>query len=127
MPAETPAPHRTSLTSSMRRVGTPARYISMMASSTLVSRLLQRSMTAAVAKRMPLSLGILSATRPDVVVNPRSSVRSYGPAPTSWSASSSSIALMVSSMVFLTSSRSSDFTASSSNDTIGLDMACLLA
>ena len=91
----------------------------------------------AVAKRMPLSLGILSVTRPDVVVNPRSqwparyaarsSVRSYGPAPTSWSASSSSVALMVSSMVFLTSSRSSDFTASSSNDTIGLDMACLLA
>lgn len=40
VPAETPAPHRTSLTSSMRRVGTPARYISMMASSTEVSRLL---------------------------------------------------------------------------------------
>ncbi len=71
MPAETPAPHRISLTSSMRRVGTPARYISMMASSTLVSRLLQRS-TTAVAKRMPLSLGILSVSWPDVVVNPRS-------------------------------------------------------
>ena len=126
MPAETPAPHRISLTSSMRRVDTPARRISMMASSTLVSRLLRRP-TTAVAKRMPLSLGILIVTWPDVVVNPRSSVRSYGPAPTSWSASSSSMALMVSSMVFLTSSRSSDFTASSSNDTIGLDMACLLA
>ena len=71
MPAETPAPHRISLTSSMRRVDTPARRISMMASSTLVSRLLRRSMTA-VAKRMPLSLGILSVTRPDVVVKPRS-------------------------------------------------------
>lgn len=34
---------------------------------------------------------------------------------------------MVSSTVFLTSSRSSNFTVSSSNDTIGLDMACLLA
>ena len=40
VPAETPAPHRISPTSSMRRVDTPARYISMMASSTLVSRLL---------------------------------------------------------------------------------------
>lgn len=39
VPAETPAPQRISLTSSMRRVETPARYISMMASSTLVSRL----------------------------------------------------------------------------------------
>lgn len=72
VPAETPAPHRISLTSSMRRVDTPARYISMMASS-------------------------------------------------------SSMALMVSSMVFLTISRNSSFTACSSNDTIGLDMACLLA
>ena len=43
----------------------------MMASSTLVSRLFQRLMTA-VAKRMPLSFGILSVTRPDVVVKPRS-------------------------------------------------------
>ena len=71
MPAETPAPQRTSLASSMRRVETPARYISMMASSTLVSRLLWRS-TTAVAKHMPLSLGILSVTWPGVVVNPRS-------------------------------------------------------
>ena len=71
VPAETPAPHGISPTSSMRRVETPAGYISMMASSTLVSRLLQRSMTA-VAKRMPLSLGILSVTWPDVVVKPRS-------------------------------------------------------
>ena len=71
MLAETPAPHRASPMSSMRRVDTPARYISMMASSTDVSRLLYRSMTA-VAKRMPLSLGILSVSWPDVVVNPRS-------------------------------------------------------
>ena len=55
----------------MRRVDTPARYISMMASSTLVSRLFQRSMTA-VAKRMPLSLGILSVAWLDVVEKPRS-------------------------------------------------------
>lgn len=34
------APHRISLTSPMRRVDAPAKYISMMASSTLVSRLL---------------------------------------------------------------------------------------
>ena len=68
---ETPTPYRISLTSSMRRVETPARYISMMAFSTLVSRLLQRSMTA-VAKRMPLSLGILSVTWPEVVVKPHS-------------------------------------------------------
>ena len=39
VPADTPAPHSISETSSMRRVETPARYISMMASSTLVSRL----------------------------------------------------------------------------------------
>lgn len=33
VPAETPAPHRISLTSSTRRVDTPAKHISMMASS----------------------------------------------------------------------------------------------
>lgn len=55
----------------MRRVDTPARCISMMASSMLVSRLLQRS-TTAVAKRMPSSFGILSVTWPEVVVKPRS-------------------------------------------------------
>ena len=48
-----------------------ARCISMMASSTEVSRLLQRSMTA-VANLVPLSLGILSVIWPDVVVKPRS-------------------------------------------------------
>ena len=53
----------------MRRMETPVRYISMMASSTLVSCLLQRSMTA-VAKRMLLSFGIFSVTWPDVVVKP---------------------------------------------------------
>ena len=37
------------------------------------------------------------------------------------------LSLYLSSMVFLTSSRNSSFTACSSNDTIGLDMACLLA
>ena len=39
VPADTPEPHRIWLTSSMRRVDTPARYISMMASPALVSRL----------------------------------------------------------------------------------------
>lgn len=71
MPAETPTPQRISLTPSMRRVDTPARYISMMASSTEVPRLLRRPMTA-VANLVPLSLGILSVTCPDVVVKPRS-------------------------------------------------------
>ena len=71
MPAETPAPHRISLTSSMRRVDTPARRISMMASSMLVSRLSRRSVKA-VANLIPLSLGILSVSWPDVVVKPRS-------------------------------------------------------
>ncbi len=39
VPADTPAPHSIWLTSSMRLVEMLARYISMMASSTLVSRL----------------------------------------------------------------------------------------
>ena len=65
--AETLEPQRTSLTSSMRLVETPARYISIMASSTLVSLRLQRSMIA-VVKRIPLSLGIWIVTSPDDVV-----------------------------------------------------------
>ena len=55
----------------MRLVETPARYISIMASSTEASRRLYRSMTA-VANRIPLSLGILRVTWPEVVVSPRS-------------------------------------------------------
>ena len=50
-----------------------------------------------------------------------------GLAPTSRSASSPGIALMVSLMVFPTSLRNSSFTACSSNDTISLDMARLPA
>lgn len=68
---DTLAPHRISETSSMRLVETPARYISIMASSTEVSRRLYRSMIA-VANLMPLSLGILRVTWPEVVVSPRS-------------------------------------------------------
>ena len=52
----------------MRLVETPARYISIMASSTEVSRRLYRSMIA-VANLMPLSLGILRVTWPEVVVS----------------------------------------------------------
>ena len=71
MAADTLDPHRISETSSMRLVDTPARYISIMASSTLVSRRLYRSMIA-VANLMPLSLGILRTTWPEVVVRLRS-------------------------------------------------------
>jgi hypothetical protein len=39
VPAETLEPHRISLTSSMRLVLTPARHVSIMASSTELSRL----------------------------------------------------------------------------------------
>lgn len=69
--AETLEPHRISETSSMRLVETPARYISIMTSSTLDSRLRQRSMIA-VVKRTPLSLGMRIVTSPDDVVRPPS-------------------------------------------------------
>ena len=69
--ADTDDPHRISLTSSILRVETPARYISIMASSTLVSRRRQRSMIA-VVKRIPLSFGMRIVTSPDVVASLRS-------------------------------------------------------
>ena len=68
---ETLLPHKVSVMSSTRRTETPARYISMRASSTLLSRRRYRSMMA-VSKDTPLSLGIWSVTSPDVVVRLRS-------------------------------------------------------
>ena len=50
---------------------TPARYISMSASSTLLSRRRYRSMMA-VSKDTPLSRGMWSVTSPEVVVRLRS-------------------------------------------------------
>ena len=67
---ETLLPHSASVMSSTRRTETPARYISMRASSTLLSRRRYRSMMA-VSKEIPLSLGILSVTSPEVVVRLR--------------------------------------------------------
>ena len=55
--AETLEPQRISETSSILRVETPARHVSIMASSTEASRRRQRSMIA-VVNLMPLSLGI---------------------------------------------------------------------
>ena len=53
---DTLLPHRASVISSTRRTDTPARYISMRASSTLLSRRRYRSIIA-VSKEIPLSLG----------------------------------------------------------------------
>jgi hypothetical protein len=63
---DTLLPHKASVISSTLRTDTPARYISMSASSTLLSRLRYRSMIA-VSNEMPFSLGTLSVTSPDVV------------------------------------------------------------
>lgn len=54
-----------SVTSSMCLVETPARHISIIASSTFVSSLLQRSKMA-VIKRIHLCLGMRTATSPDL-------------------------------------------------------------
>ena len=59
-------PHRASVMSSTRRTDTPARYISIRASSTLLSRRRYRSMMA-VSKEIPLSLGTLRVTSPEAV------------------------------------------------------------
>lgn len=56
VPGETGAPQRSSETSSMRLMEAPARHISTMASSTLVSRLRQHSITT-VWKVAPRGLG----------------------------------------------------------------------
>ena len=60
-------PHRASVMSSTRRTETPARYISMRASSTLLSRRRYRSMMA-VSNEIPFRRGTLSVTSPEVVV-----------------------------------------------------------
>ena len=56
-------PHKASVMSSTRRTETPARYISMSASSTLLSRRRYRSMIA-VSNEIPLRRGTLSVTSP---------------------------------------------------------------
>lgn len=63
-------PHRASVISSTLRTETPARYISMRASSTLLSRRRYRSIIA-VSKEVPLSFGTLKVTSPEVVVRLR--------------------------------------------------------
>ena len=68
---EAELPHSASVMSSTRRTETPARYISMSASSTLLSRRRYRSMMA-VSKDTPLRRGIWSVTSPEVVVRLRS-------------------------------------------------------
>ena len=68
--AETLDPQRISETSSILLVETPARCISIIASSTEDSRLRLRSMTA-VVKRAPLSFGMWMVTSPELVVGPR--------------------------------------------------------
>ena len=64
---DTLLPQRASVISSTRRMETPARYISMSASSTLLSRRRYRSMMA-VSKETPLRRGTWSVTSPEVVV-----------------------------------------------------------
>ena len=64
---DTLLPHSASVISSTLRTETPARYISMRASSTLLSRRRYRSMMA-VSKETPFKRGIWSVTSPDVVV-----------------------------------------------------------
>ena len=65
------APHSNWLMASTCRVRTPARYMSMRASSTLSSRLRYRSMTAD-SKTAPLSLGTFNASLPALAVRLRS-------------------------------------------------------
>lgn len=65
-----PGPRRISETSSILLVETPARCISIIASSTEDSRLRQCPM-AAVARRAPLSLGMWMVASPELVAGPR--------------------------------------------------------
>lgn len=60
-------PHSASAMSSTRYTETPARYISVRASSTLLSRLCHCSIMA-VSKEIPLSLGTLRVMSTEVVV-----------------------------------------------------------
>ena len=69
--ADTFVPQSASVMSSTRRTDTPARYISISASSTLLSRRRYRSMIA-VSNVIPFSRGMCSVTSPDVVVRFRS-------------------------------------------------------
>lgn len=64
--ADTPEPNGTSGTSSILRVGTPARHVSIIASPTPVSRRRRRPMIA-VASLMPSGLGMRRVTSPDDV------------------------------------------------------------
>ena len=108
-------PHGNWPVSSTCRVLTPARYMSMRASSTLSSRLRYRSMTAD-SKTAPLSLGTFNASLPALAVRLRSwwpalyafrsPVRSYLAALAISSASASSIAFN-SSATFSATKRSS--------------------
>ena len=69
--ADTFVPHSASVISSTRRTDTPARYISISASSTLLSRRRYRSMIA-VSNVTPFNRGTCSVTSPEVVVRFRS-------------------------------------------------------
>jgi hypothetical protein len=71
VPADTRVPHSASVTSSTRRTDTPARYISISASSTELSRRRYRSMIA-VSNVTPFSFGIFSVTSPELVKSSRS-------------------------------------------------------
>lgn len=65
------SPHSSRLMSSTLRVLTPARYISISASSTLDSRLRQRSITAD-PNRAPFNSGTLRLNLPALAVSVRS-------------------------------------------------------
>jgi len=106
-------PHSASVMSSTRRTDTPARYISINASSTELSLRRYRSMICVSNGRLR-SFGIRSTTSPAFVcsvlsypparVSTRSGVRSYLPALHSRSASASSSPLSVSSTELRTTS-----------------------
>ena len=66
VPGDTFVPHKASVISSTRRTDTPARYISIRASSTEDSLRRYLSMMA-VSKGTPFSLGAFRSTSPAVV------------------------------------------------------------
>src|SRR5262249_58982384 len=68
---DTRVPHNASVISSTRRTDTPARYISISASSTELSRRRYRSMIA-VSNVCWRSFGTLNRTSPALVCRPRS-------------------------------------------------------
>jgi len=67
VPGETLVPHKASVISSTLRTDTPAKYISINASSTELSLRRYRSIIA-VSKAIPFSFGIFNFTLPEVVV-----------------------------------------------------------